>query len=136
MARTTAQDVQELLGDKYEAAYPATSFITTANVMVTKHCVDEDFTDAELELIERYLAAHLYRLSHPWSTQERAGDVGESKQHVEKVGFAATEFGQMAMDLDWSGALKALGSEKRRSVDMSWAGKPNPLATETDVLSL
>lgn len=138
MARTNATDVQALLGDAYSASYPVTSFIDTANVMVTKHCVDDAFTVTELELIERYLAAFLYCVSHPRDTSETADGIGSSKQHREDLGLDANEFGQMVKRLDWSGALSSLDNAAkkglRRSVTVSWAGKPNPDAAETNIL--
>jgi len=107
-----------------------TSFITIANLMVTKHCTDTAFTAAELEIIERYLAAWAYCNSHPRSTSESAGGIGESKQHREDLGLDSNEFGQQAKLLDWSGALASLGVAAykglRRSVDLSWAGVENP----------
>lgn len=137
MARTTAEAVQTLLGEAYQTAYPVTSVITTANLVVTKNCTDTAFTTDELEIIERYVAAHLYCISHPRATQEKAGSVSENKQHVEGLGFNATEFGQQALLLDWSGALAALntsaGKGLRRSVSLTWAGKENPVV-ETEIL--
>lgn len=136
MARTTAIAVQTLLGDAYNSSYAVTSSITTANLMVTKQCTDTAFTAAELEEIERYLAAYFYCLSHPRATEERAGSVSEIKQHVEQVGLDANEFGSAAMMLDWSGKLASLNLAMkkglRRTVDFSWAGIENPDQTTLD----
>jgi len=130
MARTTATAVQTLLGEAYNSSYVVTASITTANLMVTKHCTDPDFTAAELEAIERYLSAYLYCVSHPRATEERAGSVSERKQHVEQVGLDANEFGTTAMLLDWSGSLASLNHSMkqslRRTIEFSWAGNPNP----------
>ena len=141
MANTTASAVQTLLGDAYESSYAVTSFITVANTVVAKHCTDDDLTAAELEIIERYLAAHFYCVTHRRSTTEGgAGIPSETKQHVEDLGFDATEFGQMAKVLDWSGALASLDnavkSGKRRSVAISWAGKENDETDEYELLGL
>jgi len=140
MANTTASAVQTLLGEAYDFNYVVTSFITTANLIVTKHCTDDDLTATELEAIERYFAAHLYCISHRRATQEKAGDVSENKQHVEGLGLDATEFGQQVKLLDWSGALAALDNSMkkglRRSVSMSWAGKENDNTDEYELLGL
>jgi hypothetical protein len=136
MARTTATAVQTLLGEAYNSSYVVTASITTANLMVTKQCTDTAFTAAELEEIERYLAAYFYCLSHPRATEERAGSVSERKQHVEQVGLDANEFGTAAMVLDWSGKLSSLNLTMkkglRRTVDFSWAGIKNPDQTTLD----
>jgi hypothetical protein len=133
MARTTVADVQTLLGESYSSSYSVTSFIETANVIVTKHCVDDDFAAAELELIERYVAAWAYCVSHPRATNETAKGVGQSLQHAEDLGFDSNEYGQMAKRLDWSGALAALDvsskSGLRRTVELTWLGIPNDEAT-------
>jgi hypothetical protein len=140
MPNTTAAAVQTLLGEWYDSNYAVTTFITTASVVVTKHCIDDDLTTAELEEIERYLAAHFYCITHRRSIAEKAGDVGENKQHVEDLGFDATEFGQMAKVLDWTGALasldRAMKKGLRRSVSISWAGKENDETNEYELLGL
>lgn len=128
MARTDSAAVTALLVD-VESGVSLTQFITVANLIVTKHCTDADFTTNELEVIERYVAAHLYTVSLPRTTQEKAGSVSISYQHAEDLGFNGSSYGQMAMRLDWSGALVALDnvSKKglRRSVDLTWLGIEN-----------
>lgn len=140
MANTTDAAVQVLLGDWYNSDYAVTPFVNTANVVVAKHCVDENLTAAELEVIERYLAAHFYCITHRRSISEKADVVAESKQHVEDLGFDATEFGQTAKRLDWSGALAALDNATkkglRRSVSVSWAGVENDETDELELLGL
>ena len=141
MPRTTAAAVQEILGEAYDSSYAVTNFITVANSVVTKHCTHTDFTAVELETIERYVAAHLYCVTHRRATQESiAGGPSESKQHVEALGLDATEFGGMAKLLDWSGALASLDQSikkgLRRTVSLSWAGKENDEASELELLGL
>lgn len=127
MARTTAADVQGIV--EVDASIGLTSFITVANAVVTKHCVDDDFTAAELELVERYLAAYFYCLRDRRATSETAEGIGQSLQHVEDLGFDANEYGQMAKRLDWSGALSALDRAAkgglRRALEWTWGGVEN-----------
>lgn len=134
MSRTDSTAVTALLVD-VESGVSLDQFITVANIMVTKHCTDAAFTVDELEVIERYLAAHLYCISRPRPIQEKAGDVSENKQHVEALGLDATEFGQMVKRLDWSGALAALdarsSSNKRTSVSATWMGEENDNTVES-----
>lgn len=127
MARTTSENVQGIV--EVDASISLTPFITVANAVVTKHCVDDDFTAADLELIERYLAAFFYCLRDKRLVSESAKGVGQSLQHVEDLGFDANEYGQMAKRLDWSGALAALDAASkgglRKTVDWTWGGTEN-----------
>lgn len=131
MARTTAADVQGIV--EVDATISLTPFITVANAVVTRHCVDDAFTAAELELIERYLTAYFYCLRDRRAISETAKGVGQSLQHTEDLGFDANEYGQMAKRLDWSGALAALDNASkiglRKTVELTWLGVPNDEAT-------
>ena len=128
MARTTAAEVQAIV--EVDSTISLTPFITVANAIVTKHCVDTGFTVAELTLIETYLAAFFYRIRDKAATSEAApGGASQSIQHVEALGFDANEYGQMAKRLDWSGALASLDNSTknglRRSVIFEWMGEEN-----------
>jgi len=111
------------------------SIITVANVIVTKHCTDTALTATELELIERYLTAHLYSLKYRRTVSEKVSTIADTFQHAEDLGFNSTEFGQTAMRLDWSGALATLDKSMKdglgRTVDLDWAGTENPDSIET-----
>ena len=110
--RTTAEAVGLIID--VDSGISLTPFIEVANAVVTKHCVDGAFTVAELELVERWLAAHFYAIRDPRITQERAGSVGESYQGKVDLGFDVTHYGQMAMRLDWSGALSKLNEQAKK----------------------
>ena len=136
MARTTSTLVTNILVD-VESDVGLDQFITVANRIVTKQCTDSTFTTAELEYIERYLAAHLYTVSRPIAVHEGiAGGPSETKQHSENLGFDSSHFGQTAMRLDWSGKLASLNNRikkgLRSSVSLTWLGEENPASTELD----
>jgi hypothetical protein len=122
--RTTAEAVGLIID--VDSGISLTSFIEVANVVVTKHCVDGAFTVAELELVERWLAAHFHAIRDPRTTQERAGSVGESYQSRVDLGFDVTHYGQMAMRLDWSGALSKLNEQAKNGgkiiAGVTWLG--------------
>jgi len=110
-------------------------FINAAAAMVTKHCaVFTDYTSEELELIERYLAAHFYTLIDPRPTQETAGKVSRWLQSKVGLGLSTSHYGQMAMRLDWRGGLASLDARTAkggaRTVGISWMGIPNETLLE------
>ena len=103
------------------------SFIEVANNIVTKNCVDEDLTAADLELIESWLSAHFYAIMRARPTREQASQgIGETFQSKVDLGFDVTHYGQMAMRVDWSGALSALNEQAKRggkiTISASWLG--------------
>ena len=57
--RTTAAAVQGII--EHDATIPLTPFIEAASALVTQCCTDLDtaYVAAQLELIERWLSAHL-----------------------------------------------------------------------------
>jgi hypothetical protein len=125
MARTTSAAVQGILEET--ASLSLTTFIATASSMVTKHCAAvSDYTAAELELIERYLAAHLYHVSVPRADAERAGRVSQTLRSRVDKGLDLTHYGQQAMLLDWAGGLSALNERIKKgttvAVGITWLG--------------
>lgn len=135
MARTTSDAVSAII--EVDSSLDLTPFITTANILVTKHCAElnSDYTATELEEIERYLAAHLATLYEPRVTQEGVGSnskVSAWYQHKIDLGLASSHYGQTAMLLDWYGGLAALNERMKRG------GKRTPaitwMGTESDTL--
>jgi hypothetical protein len=130
--RTTAEAVGLIID--VDSGISLTPFIEVANALVTKHCVDGAFTVAELELIERWLSAHFYAIRDPRTTQERAGSVGESYQSQVGLGFDVTHYGQMAMRLDWSGALALLNEQTKKggrvTASVTWLGTEDVTTSE------
>ena len=124
--RTTSVAVQAICNVK--SSVSLTPFIEAANAIVTKHCTDTAFTATELELIERWLSAHCYKMRELHIEQERAGPVGRSFQTYLNLGFDNSTYGQMAMRLDWSGALSALNEQAKKgaaiTVGVTWLGTP------------
>lgn len=121
--RTTELAVQGIV--KTKSSIDLDPFIETANALVTKHCTDSGFTVADLELIERYLAAHFYCIREPRTTRERANIASRETQSRVDIGFDVTHYGQMAMRLDWSGALAALNQQAKKgaiSAGVTWIG--------------
>lgn len=104
--RTTQAEVVKLLE---ETALPEdldlTPFIESANSLVDGVCLDSDYTDNRLELIERWLAAHFYSVKDPRTKQEAAKGLTETYEGQTKYGLLFTRYGQQAMVLDIDGNL-------------------------------
>lgn len=108
--RTTPSQVEGIIEVDSDTWPDITPFIEIANDLVTEKCTASGYTDARLELIERWLSAHFYAIADPRTTSERADTVGESFQHKIGLGFALTHYGQQAMLLDTKGNLASLNN--------------------------
>ena len=124
--RTTAAAVGEIIA--INANISITPFIEVANNIVTKHCTNEDLSVATLELIERWLSAHFYRMRELQVAEKRAAPVSQSFNSVLYPGFDNRTYGQMAMRIDWSGALSALNEQAKKggllTAGVTWVGTP------------
>ena len=132
MARTTAPDVQGVLGVNYDRRTPLEGFIDTATAVVD-HISDRaadkgiDISSTELELIERWLAAHYYAVTDPpfQKTNITGPGGGAGGEVMGETGFyfEITYYGQVAMMLDRSGYLSAIGSKEGRKIATAvWLG--------------
>lgn len=131
MARTTSSAVLAILLNDYDSvnAPSLTPFIDSASIIVDRVAAcataeDDTLTSEELELIERWLAAHCYASSdQPYSSKstERASATFQGRTGMYLEG---TKYGQMAITLDHSGCLAAIASGERRRAGMHWLGKP------------
>lgn len=130
MPRTTEAAVQAIV--ETEDDISLTPFIEVANMLVTKKCLDSDYDDAQLELIERWLSAHFYAVRDLRRSSEKAGSVGESFQYKVDLNLAVTVYGQQAMVIDTDGNLAKLNKETGNGGPMrasvTWVGT----APETD----
>jgi hypothetical protein len=79
-------------------------------------------TSDELEVLERWLAAHIYCAPDRPYTYKKTGNAAGTVQGVTKMGLDSTFFGQTAKMLDRSGCLALATSGKRGN--LLWMGKP------------
>lgn len=119
MSRTTAADVQAVLGGNWDQTTDLTPFIDTASELVddaiscaTTRGVTISATRAEL--IERWLAAYYYTQMDPLYTSRSTADASGS--------FRDQDYSKAAISLDSSGCLKAL-LNGTRSATAIWLGK-------------
>ena len=90
-------------------------FIDTANAMVSQACVIDlasgvatGYSDAHLELIERWLAAHFYAIRDPRIQSQGFGGASGAFQGQTQFNLASTSYGQQALLLDYQGGLARL----------------------------
>jgi hypothetical protein len=141
MPRTSPTLVQGLT--EVDASVSLTPFIDTANTLVTEFCTGVNgptpaYDTDRLELIERWLSAHFYRLRDLIPVVERAGSVAEHKQYKMELALNQTPYGQHAMFLDTNGGLAAWNDSvvngKPRRVGVTWLGSsPEPTYEERNV---
>lgn len=129
MARTDEGAVREVLTRDYDSRnLPSLlPFIKTANVVTTRvnTCAvakGVTLTTDELELIERWLAAHFYK--YAWDRQfSNKSELGASAGFGGQTAMAldGTTYGQTAKVVDASGCLAAISMAARAGAD--WLGK-------------
>lgn len=138
MARTNFTNVSAVVEIDSAITTDAVEHIDSANVLVSKMVAKAKDTDGnpfysevgdatQLEIIERWLAAHFYAVTDPRFASERSM-TEEVKYSIGKLGMmlSATMFGQQAMILDDSGWLANLNAEltttKGKRVYVEWLG--------------
>jgi hypothetical protein len=129
MAYTSQLSVKEVLLADYDAANcPSLQpFIDAANVIVLRMiplaAARKVFlSNAELRIIETWLAAHFYAQSdQPYASRSTLNGSGQFQGRTDMY-LESTKYGQTAMRLDTSGVLDALN--KRKVAGLQWLGKP------------
>jgi len=128
MSRTTSEAVAGILEE--QATLSLGPFIEAANYLVTKVCATATnsdgtswYSDAELELIERWLSAHFYHVAATRADTEQAGSVSQKLRSKVDLGLNLTHYGQQAMLLDTAGGLRDLNAHRRQVVPkVLWVG--------------
>jgi hypothetical protein len=126
--RTTAEEIQAIIDVK--TGFDLTSFMSAANQLVDKFCLDVDYSEEVLTRIETWLAAHFYCMYDPRATSESAG-VSTSYEGTVALGLSLSKYGQMAMLLDTAGGLASYNKSivdgtASRVVGVAWLGTDNP----------
>lgn len=129
MARRTTAELVRLISD-VSSNTNIEAFIDTASMMTD--LLEEKDTkgilgNQQLELIERWLSAHMLTLTinRQALASEKQIDVAKIKWDIQTVGndLTSTAYGQQAMALDTTGNLEGLYGEK---VYTLWIGDSNP----------
>lgn len=110
MPRTTSTAVKSILAASgVPADIVLDPWIETANAIVSAKCTASGYSDATLELIERWLSAHFYVLDDPRIVDEGIASGPHQQREFFKVdiGLDNTKYGQTAKRLDFEGNLAA-----------------------------
>lgn len=107
-------------------------FIESAHQLIVAVCLESGYTDGELELIERWLAAHFYDHMKPRVAADAVtGAVGVSERFeniTTDLGLNVTKYGQQAMRMDYFGNLAALDNKLKKTLGVkkkfTWLGDP------------
>lgn len=129
--RTTIAAVKGLLGRDYDSnkLYDVQPYIDGAWPMVDRvvTCATNKgitLTDAELEIIERHVAAHRYQMMDQAFSTKSTSSASASFQGVTDKGLEGTKYGQSALDLDYSGCL--MNITKKQRATGAWLGTCPP----------
>lgn len=111
MARTTAAEVKEIIKTSLTEA-EVTPYVTSANVLVTQALGSSGLGTAVLQEIERWVAAHMIAVTKTrQATDEKAGTASVKYSGQYGANLSSTSYGQMALTLDTTGTLAALGGK-------------------------
>jgi len=115
MIRVTDDQVQRVVD--IPSGVEVQTFIDVASRLVDEVLVSSGLTSARLADIELYLSAHLVALTEEGGgiTLQRTGASSVQYTQLKGDGLKLTRFGQMALDLDTSGKLKASARAKARA---------------------
>lgn len=127
MARTTEDRVQLIIQYDTTVIPDIQPFIDDANIMVTAIVATDDTPSAaSLELIERYLAAHLIAITDPRVDTEKVKSLQTKYQYLLDKGLGITHFGTTAMAMDFTGRLAAFNTRLTKGGGLKqffWAGE-------------
>lgn len=108
MARTSVSDIKDIIELDTLTDSQITAFMNDANQIVDNR-LDGHTTDANLKLIEKYLAAFLCSTREQRVSRERVGPITkEYEGDTDLSGLESNRYGQVAVALDPTGRLKAV----------------------------
>jgi hypothetical protein len=127
MAVRTTEDAVKLIIEYDTNLIPdLTPFIASASLLVdTVVAIDPAPSDAILEVVERYLTAHLIGITDPRIQAEQVKSLQATYAVRLSDGLGITHFGTLAMLFDTTGRLAQWNKqtvEGRSAVQFFWAG--------------
>lgn len=109
--RITPTELKEIIDTELTDAR-IQAFITAASLTIDRLLINE-FEEAELKEIERWLAAHFIAANiDRQAIEEEAGPARQKFANNFGMNLQSTTYGQTAATLDTSGTLAALGKKK------------------------
>ena len=123
MARTSSVLVRGIMqGSDVPDTVDLGPYIDSASLLVTGKLSLLGYSGPELEMIERWLSAHLYEVDNPRIRKEVIGGYQKGEDSYESrigLGLDLTRFGQQVKMLDYLNGLT-----KRIKMDIIWLGEP------------
>ena len=114
MARTTVDEVKNILDDTSLSDAIITSYIDDANVFVTDSLTGKGLSTDMMTKIEKWITAHMISVTRErMAAKEGAGGAEITYTGKWGAGLASSPYGQMAINLDTSNTLLALVEGKR-----------------------
>lgn len=133
--RTTEAAVKGILLRDYDKrkAPSLIPFIESASSLVGRVSVcasarGEPLTAEQLELVERWLSAHLYQVSDQGYSSKSTDSASGSFQGQTGMYLESTKYGQTALMMDTSGCLASFA--KRAAASCDWLGKAPSVQTD------
>lgn len=130
MGRTSTANVALILGEHYVSGSSPNlqAFIDTATLVISRvnTCATAKgitLSTDELEMMERYLAAHYFSHADQLYQSKATNGASGSFQGVTGKGIESSQYGMTAIQLDPSGCLASITKGQRASV--TWGGKPS-----------
>lgn len=111
--RTTDEAVRGIID--LDDDFDTTPHIEAASSIVDSTCIlKSSYSDAQLELIERWLSAHFCAIQDPRATYDQTGAIMSSYESKVDLGLSLTRYGQQAMIIDTDGNLAALANAQKK----------------------
>lgn len=127
MGYTNPKAVENVLGSQnYDGETDLQQFIDSAYVLVANipayalSNMGITVTTAQLEVIERWLAAHLYCQNNPPPSSVSTGGINMGLQGQSTLNLRSSRWGQQAVMLDFSGYLNSI--DNRAVARLVWLG--------------
>ena len=125
--RTTPDKVKKVLvdGQQYDGSSDLQAFVDTAVILVDRvknQDSDSILTSAALERIECWLSAHFYAHAYQLRQSIGKGRSNESFQGQTGMHLESTQYGQTALDLDFSGTLMKISKGSTKAT-ATWLGR-------------
>lgn len=129
MARTTVAAVRALVRPPYWTEN-FQQFVDIAHAVVNASCLTFSYSETILELLERYLAAHLYSSNDPGGSVLKARQVDTAREEYAVAASASrSPFEDLLKFFDPFGCLSRTdptdgGTPQQTVIGINWLGKP------------
>ena len=111
MARTSAEEVKQIMDNCTVSSTIIDEFITAANLTVTEILSnDTTLSTSQKREIERWLTAHMLAVTIcKTATTEKLGDASVTYTGKFGQGLASSPYGQMVLVIDTTGKMSNIG---------------------------